>query len=331
MSRKPSNRRSFQSYQPLEPRQLLASIAFNVGEVVVRGDATADMIQLIGNANYQSFTVSINDDTSLTESFDYSDVTKLTVFAGAGNDRVTNSLLMDTIIYGGDGNDLLQGGFLNDVLYGGNGGDRLIGRNGDDTLRGDGGVDVMYGGNGADRIYGFAGNDQAFGGNGDDFIVGGNGDDRIAGNGGDDTLNGNAGKDTIFAGLGADSVSGGLDEDSIYGVGGDNSINGNAGDDTIYGGAGDDIVSGGSGDDSILALTEPMISTAKQATTRSTVEPAPMISMVVLVMIFWPVGWVRIESKDVPESMSCTVVPMTTSCWGETETTFSMVKRATTI
>ena len=113
MSRKNSRRRSAHNYQTLEPRQMLASIAtLDTGEVRVIGNATDDVIELVGNADFQTFTVRVNNNADLTESFAYSDVTKLTVFAGDGNDRVTNTLLMDTFIYGGDGNDNLEGGYL---------------------------------------------------------------------------------------------------------------------------------------------------------------------------------------------------------------------------
>ena len=250
MPRKPSSRRSFQSYQSLEPRQLLASITtFETGEVRVIGNATDDVIELVGNADFQTFTVRVNNNADLTESFAYADVTKLTVFAGDGNDRVTNTLLMDTFIYGGDGNDNLEGGFLNDLLSGGEGVDRLVGRNGDDSLNGGEGIDSLFGVNGADRLFGFAGNDRLFGGAGDDLLVGGLGNDRMVGDVGDDLLNGNEGDDSIFAGLGDDTVNGGVGEDAIFGQAGTNELNGNGDNDRIFGGTGPDRITGGSGDD----------------------------------------------------------------------------------
>ena len=77
MNRKSSTRTSL-GYQKLEQRQMLASITFDSGELVIRGDATDDLIELVGSADFQSFTVAINSDPSLTETFQYSDVTGLT-------------------------------------------------------------------------------------------------------------------------------------------------------------------------------------------------------------------------------------------------------------
>ena len=99
------------------------------------------------------FTITINDDPNLTETFQYSEVNELTVTAGGGDDRVINTLLRDTHILGGDGDDFIQGGFRNDTLYGGEGNDTLVGRNGNDTLRGDNGNDRLFGGNGVDRLF----------------------------------------------------------------------------------------------------------------------------------------------------------------------------------
>ena len=253
MTRKHSTRRSFHSYQSLEPRQLLASItALEGGEVRVVGNATNDVIQLVGAVDFKTFLVRINGDANLTERFAYSDVTQVTVFAGDGNDRVTNTLLIDTFIYGGGGNDFLVGGYRNDLLSGGDGVDKLVGRNGDDTLNGGAGEDTILAGNGQDRLFGFDGNDRLFGGNGNDTLIGGNGNDRLLGETGDDLLNGNEGNDPIFAGLGDDTVNGGLGVDSIFGDDGANTLNGNGGNDRIFGGIGADEINGGSEDDRLV-------------------------------------------------------------------------------
>ena len=55
-----------------------------------------------------------------------------------GNDKIKllDSVIRDTIIFGGPGNDRLIGGRGNDRLEGGPGDDRLDGRDGDDTLIG---------------------------------------------------------------------------------------------------------------------------------------------------------------------------------------------------
>ncbi|GAB3247991.1 calcium-binding protein [Kineosporia babensis] len=77
---------------------------------------------------------------------------------GNGNDKLQ---ALDGVLYGDDGNDLLDGGPTADSLYGGPGNDRIHGRAG------------------ADRIYGNSGNDKLYGGRGTDFISGGPGRDHI--------------------------------------------------------------------------------------------------------------------------------------------------------
>jgi Ca2+-binding RTX toxin-like protein len=276
---------SVSSYQLLEQRQLLASVIFDSGIVSVYGSVTNDVIELVGSANYESFTVKINSEPSLTKTFSYVDVTQVTVYAGSGDDRVTNTLLRDTLIYGGSGNDYIEGGYRNDVLFGGDGDNTLVGGNGNDTLRGHSGTDWIFGGNGMDRLFGGAGNDylrgdngddelhgergadRLFGGedndrlfgelgndelageNGNDLLIGGAGDDLLQGNSGNDLLNGNEGADTINAGPGDDTVYGGVGDDVITGFDGINFLNGNGGNDRINGGQAVDNIQGGSGDD----------------------------------------------------------------------------------
>ena len=228
---------------------MLASVAFDSGEVVVVGDASDDIIRLVGSADYRSFEVSVDNSPELTETFQYADVTKISVFAGAGNDRVLSTLVFDTFIYGGDGDDLLQGGYRNDLLSGGDGNDFMFGRHGDDAFNGGDGDDNMLGGSGEDRLFGFAGNDRLVGDIGNDVLAGGDGNDRVVGNAGDDLLNGNAGDDIISAGIGDDTANGGLGIDVIIGVAGTNTLNGNGDNDRIFGGNGADTINGGSGDD----------------------------------------------------------------------------------
>jgi len=84
MNRNSSRHTRKYSYQNLEPRQLLASIGSENGEVLVRGTATADEIELVGELHFRSFTIRINSDANLTQTFQYSEVSKLTVFAGVG-------------------------------------------------------------------------------------------------------------------------------------------------------------------------------------------------------------------------------------------------------
>jgi Ca2+-binding RTX toxin-like protein len=107
----------------------------------------------------------------------------------------------DDIIYGFDGNDVINAGSGDDLAYGGDGNDVVFGSNGDDTLYGDAGNDEMKGGPGTDTSYGGTGddtfindtgeNDEQYGGDDSDtFLAGDNGDLMDGGAGGvdNDTL-----------------------------------------------------------------------------------------------------------------------------------------------
>jgi VCBS repeat-containing protein len=136
----------------------------------------------------------------------YAGVTAIHVDALAGNDDVRLvGLTVDTLVYGGAGNDKIDGGCVsvgrldlrgdagNDYLIGGDAADRLDGGDGNDDLRG---------GNGNDWLSGGPGNDNLFGGAGNDVLIGGPGDDNVKGEAGDDTLVLGIGKDTLDGGSG---------------------------------------------------------------------------------------------------------------------------------
>jgi len=169
---------------------MLAAVDFNsgTGALVVVGNAIADTISLTGSADYQSFTVDINNNASLQQTFNYSDVTSVRVVAGDGDDFVYNTLLIDTEIFGQDGDDHLEGGWANDLVMGGNGIDVLVGRNGDDSLNGQDGNDWLFGGPGVNALSGITGNDNLYGGVGDDTFNGHGGNDALWGGAGDDSL-----------------------------------------------------------------------------------------------------------------------------------------------
>jgi len=249
--------------EALESRQMLSVVGIEnvAGEITVTGTSDADVIQLFENADAAGFQVRINGDPSLTETFQYADVTGITVNALAGDDNVISNLSIGAAIFGQAGDDFLIGGSANDLLQGDNGNDRLVGRGGDDDLRGNAGddrlfgqagddqlfagvgADTVVGGVGVDQIFAFAGNNTLNGNSGDDIIIGAAGIDVIDGGSGDDQIEGGAGNDTIFAGIGDDTVDGGI---------GDDIIRGDAGADTIFGSNGDDILSGQTGDDRIF-------------------------------------------------------------------------------
>ena len=94
---------------------------------------------------------------------------------------VTYQQLQQSLLTGGDGNDLRTGFPLSDLMTGGLGNDTLRGMDGNDTLLGGAGDDWLHGGFGNDLLQGGAGNDTLIGGAGSDTYLFGRGDgqDRI--------------------------------------------------------------------------------------------------------------------------------------------------------
>ncbi|MEY8841470.1 calcium-binding protein, partial [Cribrihabitans sp. XS_ASV171] len=83
------------------------------------------------------------------------------------------------VIYGGEGDDMLDGGYGNDLIFGQGGNDTIAGDFGADELQGQEGNDVVTGGALSDLVYGGDGNDFVNGGFGYDRINGGDGADRF--------------------------------------------------------------------------------------------------------------------------------------------------------
>ncbi len=79
-------------------------------------------------------------------------------------------------------------GLLDDVLNGGSGNDLLDGGNGTDILRGEAGNDNLSGSYGNDILLGGTGNDTLFGRQDNDILIGGTGRDQLRGDAGNDLL-----------------------------------------------------------------------------------------------------------------------------------------------
>lgn len=164
-------------------------------------------------------------------------------------DQTAILTLIENILTGRNGDDLIVGTHGRDVITGLNGDDNLAGLSGHDRMYGDGGDDNISGGAGNDSLSGGDGDDLIAGGSGDDWISGGAGDDRLYGEDGNDTIDGGAGNDEIEGGAGQDVLSGGTGQDKLSGNDGDDVLFSGAGDDEALGGAGIDILFGGEGDD----------------------------------------------------------------------------------
>jgi Ca2+-binding RTX toxin-like protein len=88
----------------------------------------------------------------------FSGITNIYAYGEAGNDRIAieNSAgALESYLYGGPGNDILEGGIGANFLEGGDG---------DDRLKGNTGRDVLFGGGGADSLYGDKNDDVLVGG-----------------------------------------------------------------------------------------------------------------------------------------------------------------------
>ena len=193
----------------------------------------------------------------------------------------------DTVLSGGDGNDLY---YVWDehqtVLEAENGGFDIVVTYTDMTqplnveclvaptksprgfdLHGNAQGNSIFGGSARDFILGFAGDDELIGGFGGDVITGGPGDDIINGSKGIDTANyrsalgpvhvdlqsqfaldGRGGYDVL---LSIEGAIGSTYADELIGDSRGNMLSGEGGDDVLDGGPGQDTLSGGAGSDSL--------------------------------------------------------------------------------
>lgn len=166
--------------------------------------------------------------SAVSNTMDFSGVSKVSVYGQAGNDTLDLTALTTTghTLWGGAGSDTLRGGSGNETFYG-------------DSDGGEGEADVIYGGAGIDTIYG-DGSDGAK--DGKDTIDGEDGDDWIYADGGEgamDSILGGAGNDYVNSGPGSDFTDGGSGNDLI--LGGDGAEGAN---DTLLGGDGNDLLFG---------------------------------------------------------------------------------------
>ena len=102
------------------------------------------------------------------------------------------------IIYGDEGNDIINGGNTDNQLFGGSGNDILQSRDANDSLAGEAGNDALYGGAGNNTLNGGDGNDELQVAAGMSTLLGGDGDDAITVYGtGEDIIDGGAGVDLL--------------------------------------------------------------------------------------------------------------------------------------
>lgn len=170
--------------ETLEARQLLtAAPALSDGTLQIDGSAQSEQIhlsRLVANGK-DEIRVRIGRQRWF---FDVSEINRINVDAGAGNDRVaveagSRAINSSMRLEGGEGNDTLGGALADDILIGGDGRDHLVAGMGDDYLQGD---------DGEDRLEGGKGNDALWGGLGDDTLVDDRGVNRMTGGRGADIV-----------------------------------------------------------------------------------------------------------------------------------------------
>ena len=232
------------SYEALESRRVLASIFLNAsGELFISGGSGNDVGVLVTKGGNQ-VEASITGADSQT--FDASDIARVTFIGNAGNDTLTNNTNIVSSFFGGNGNDTLIGGTNDDFINGGSGSDTLNGGNGADQIIGGFGDDDISGGQGNDTIFGSADENTIFGDAGDDIIFGGDDIDTIFGGDGIDEIYGLDGDDILDAGDGGVAGTAGIGQaDLILGLGGNDTITGGNGLNVLWGGDGNDIITGG--------------------------------------------------------------------------------------
>jgi Ca2+-binding RTX toxin-like protein len=159
------------------------------------------------------FRETIGSTDSDSAAFQNSDIDRIDVYAGSGDDTITvettasnpigtASVNKPTKLFGENGVDNVFGGDESDIIEGGYG---------DDDLRGNGAADTIFGGWSGDSD---TGTDYLNGGEGNDVLEGGGGGDTFDGEAGNDTLRGNSGNDTLTGGSGADYLDGGDGSDT---------------------------------------------------------------------------------------------------------------------
>jgi hypothetical protein len=218
--------------------------------LVVNGTNGNDAITINLGANATTYIVTINGGAAQT----ITGVTgRILAFGHDGDDTITMgaTVIKQTVVSGGVGNDTLNGG---------GGVDNLNGNAGNDTLRGNAGNDVLSGGADVDNLNGGVGTDRVLESANVSFVLT---NALLTGNG-NDTLNlietatliGGAGDNTIDASAftGASILDGGAGNDTLTGGAGVNTLLGGAGDDTLRGGLGNDNLQGGADNDTLVEI-----------------------------------------------------------------------------
>ena len=183
------------------------------GQGYLNGEGGIDHYQLFVHAGpFADFIASLDNisftGSAVADGFEATYLTTDTLMTGGDGDDVLIGAFNQTNRIGADaGNDLIYGQGDNDVLDGGAGDDNVydydaISINGEQYFN----SDILSGGHGSDYLISFGGEDILDGGEGDDWLLcegssQGITDDRLIGGAGNDSLDGGEGNDlAVFAG-----------------------------------------------------------------------------------------------------------------------------------
>ncbi|CAN5627730.1 hypothetical protein BH09PLA1_BH09PLA1_20380 [soil metagenome] len=242
------------------PSATLTTSGGKKGELTIVGTSGADSIGIVQTKALT--TVFINALAPME--FDSSQVKKVVVFAGAGNDLVnlrsskgTKPVTKTAFIYGEDGDDTLLGGDGTALANGDiSGGNLISGGNGNDSIRGGNGRDYIDGGDQNKSIQA-DGTDTLDGGAGNDVVTYYQRTTAITINLGTGLNAGGAGENDRL--LNIEDIYSGLGNDSLIGSDGGNLIDGGNGKDTIRANGGVDRIKAGRGADSVFTLGDNAI------------------------------------------------------------------------
>lgn len=210
--------------ETLEHRQMMSSVQFTDGILIVRGDGNKEN-ELAVHKSLDGSQVYAETNGEFSELVSTSDIRQIRIIGGEKNDSVSvdSGITIPVLVRTGDGNDSVTTASGADTIFTGNG---------SDTVNAGPGKDKVNAGNGNDRVFAGAGKDAIDGGNGSDVVSGGRGNDTICGNAGDDQINGRDGDDRLITNAGKDWARGGTGNDTIIASKTDD-IYGDAGDDTL--------------------------------------------------------------------------------------------------
>lgn len=177
-----------------------------------------------------------------------------TIYAGAGNDKITVGNTSGNTIDAGTGDDRITVGNGNsNTIFAGTGNDRIkVGDGNGNVIDAGAGDDSVTIGDGSNVVSGGDGKDTIAAGNGNNAVDAGAGDDKVTVGDGNNDILGGTGNDTITSGAGNDIIHGGAGNDMVDSGGGNDVVDGGAGNDILVGGAGNDSLLGGAGNDLLI-------------------------------------------------------------------------------